>query len=354
MKLGNANVNKIRLGSTQMKRVYLGSNIVWQNAPTAIAATGVGTTSFTAEWEAYSGAVVYYLDVSETSDFSTFVYENQIVEAPATSYVVIGLNSNTTYYYRVRASDDADSLAFFNRVANVGGTLTSTEQIAIIDLVQDLKDYGIWTKMKAVYPMVGASAAACAQNLKSSSFTGTFTSGWTYASTGVTPNGTSAYMNTNIVLQTDLFGKDSSISYYSRTDSNGLKADIGSFGNLAVNSISMYTRLNNEFYLDYPIETSRITVSNTNSLGMYNANNSSSVGRTLFKNGAKIINSSFSNNDFPVNTNPNLIIGSSYSGGRSSDRQIAFASMGSALTDTEASNYYTAVQAFQTTLSRNV
>jgi hypothetical protein len=26
---------------------------------------------------------------------------------------------------------------------------------------------GIWTSMKAIYPMVGASAAACAQNLKS-------------------------------------------------------------------------------------------------------------------------------------------------------------------------------------------
>ena len=52
--------------------------------------------------------------------------------------------------------------------------------------------------MKAIYPMVGASAAACAQNLKSSSFTGTFTSGWTFASSGVTPNGTSAYFNTYI------------------------------------------------------------------------------------------------------------------------------------------------------------
>ena len=35
-------------------------------------------------------------------------------------------------------------------------------------------------------------------------------------------------------------------------------------------------------------------------------------------------------------------------------KQCAFASIGSGLTDTEAANFYTAVQAFQTTLGRNV
>jgi hypothetical protein len=37
-----------------------------------------------------------------------------------------------------------------------------------------------------------------------------------------------------------------------------------------------------------------------------------------------------------------------------STRQCAFSSIGDGLTDTQASNFYTAVQAFQTTLSRNV
>jgi hypothetical protein len=36
------------------------------------------------------------------------------------------------------------------------------------------------------------------------------------------------------------------------------------------------------------------------------------------------------------------------------NKQIAFASIGDGLTDTEAANFYTAVQAFQTALSRNV
>jgi hypothetical protein len=37
-----------------------------------------------------------------------------------------------------------------------------------------------------------------------------------------------------------------------------------------------------------------------------------------------------------------------------SNRECAFSSIGDGLTDTQASNFYTAVQAFQTTLSRQV
>jgi phage major head subunit gpT-like protein len=101
MKLGALDISTVKLGTNQVQAVYQGANLVWQNAPVATAATGVGQTSFTANWNAYSGATYYLLDVSESSDFSTFVYENQITTS--TSYVVIGLNSNTTYYYRVRA-----------------------------------------------------------------------------------------------------------------------------------------------------------------------------------------------------------------------------------------------------------
>jgi len=99
---------------------------------------------------------------------------------------------------------DPDAQAFFDRVTTAGGTLSTTEQTAVNTLVLQMKADGIWTKMKAIYPMVGASAAACAQNLKSSSFTGTFNGGWTFASTGVQGNGTNAYMNTGFVSSTEV------------------------------------------------------------------------------------------------------------------------------------------------------
>ena len=122
---------------------------------------------------------------------------------------------------------DPDAQSFFDRVTAAGGSLTTTEKNAVNQLVLDMKSAGIWTAMKAIYPMVGASAAACAQNLKSSSFTGTFSSGWTFASTGATPNGTSAYMDTGLNANSDLTYTDFHHSYYSRTNNSTTGYEIG-------------------------------------------------------------------------------------------------------------------------------
>ena len=133
MKLGALDISTVKLGANQVQAVYLGNNLVWQNAPVAIAATGVGTTSFTANWNAYSGATYYLLDVSESSDFSTFVYEDQQVNAPSTSYVVIGLNPNTTYYYRVRASTDALPFEFTVDTTIAGSSGVGKFQLPLIN-----------------------------------------------------------------------------------------------------------------------------------------------------------------------------------------------------------------------------
>jgi hypothetical protein len=183
-----------------MKRVYLGSNIVWQNAPTAIAATGVGTTSFTANWEAYSGATYYLLDVSETSDFSTFVYQNEIVLAPNTSYVVIGVQSNTTYYYRVRASDgDLDYLNIINYATTQGYTLPSEPQQALQEqLLVDLKNAGVWSKLDtfAVFATDGDSDFALIDWKRVTNYTAVNSPDFT-PNGGFTGDGLAAYIDTN-------------------------------------------------------------------------------------------------------------------------------------------------------------
>lgn len=128
---------------------------------------------------------------------------------------------------------DADAQAFFDRVTAAGGTLSATEKTAVNQLVLDMKSYSIWTAMKAIYPMVGASAAACAQNLKSSSFTGTFNGGWTFASTGATPNGTTGYMDTGLTPSTELNVNSNGIGFYTSRANSENKSDVvnmGSFG----------------------------------------------------------------------------------------------------------------------------
>jgi len=353
MRLGNTDIASVKLGSSQVQAVYLGSNLVWQNAPVAIAATGVGTTSFTANWNAYSGATYYLLDVSESSDFSTFVYENQITTS--TSYVVIGLESNTTYYYRVRANVgyDSDAQAFFDRVTTASGSLSTTEQDAVNTLVVQMKADGIWTKMKAIYPMVGASAAACAQNLKSSSFTGTFSSGWTFASTGVTPNGTSAYMDTGFNLSTQIGANSSHLSFYSRTNIGTTQGDIGCFSNPAgTTDNEILIRYGGTFY-GFNNPSKYVSVSNSDSRGFYQLN-AESLNLKAFKNSSQF-GSTVSLTSY-TSTNLNVYVGGINKNGlvTPSTKECAFASIGDGLTDTEASNFYTAVQAFNTTLNRSV
>ncbi len=74
------------------------------SAPVAGAASDIGTTSFTANWTAAANANAYYLDVSTSNTFSSFVsgYNNRSV-GNVTSYIVTGLSTGTNYYYRVRA-----------------------------------------------------------------------------------------------------------------------------------------------------------------------------------------------------------------------------------------------------------
>lgn len=173
------------------------------SAPVATAATGVGQTSFTANWNAYTGATYYLLDVSASPTFNTFIYENQQVNAPTTSYVVIGLEPNTTYYYRVRASTEAltdpDYQAILDYATTQGYTLpTSAQQVLQNQLLVDLKDAGIWSKLDtfAVFATDGNSDFALIDWKRLSQYTAvnspTFTS-----NQGFTGNGTSSYINTN-------------------------------------------------------------------------------------------------------------------------------------------------------------
>ncbi len=66
------------------------------------AATDITGSSFTAHWLAIPGAISYDIDVSESSDFSSFVsgYENLNVQD---TFKVINVGQGT-YYYRVRVN----------------------------------------------------------------------------------------------------------------------------------------------------------------------------------------------------------------------------------------------------------
>lgn len=251
-------------------------------------------------------------------------------------------------------SFDADAQAFFTRVADAGGSLSTTEQTAVNTLVVQMKADGIWTKMKAIYPMVGASAASCAQNLKSSSFTGTFNGGVTFASTGVKGNGTTGYFDTNYNPVTDGLSVTSAhISAYTRQDETG-NSGFGRFDRTAgVNKcLAVFIYESNSFY--YEIGTGIATGSPaTLNKGFHLVKSDGSTGKGFLNNVQK--GSNFTAAGSFASANLRLLsLDISPFGVYYNQKECCFGSIGIGLSDTDSSNFYTAVQAFQTTLSRNV
>ena len=253
---------------------------------------------------------------------------------------------------------DADWLAYYNRVIAAGGSLTTTEQNATKTLVADLKANGLWTPMKAIYPMVGASAEACAQNLKSASFTGSFSTGWTFASTGVTPNGTSAYMDTGFNLINDFASpSNASIGAYLRSNNVKNAADMGA-GDTggATRGILMFVDFADIYYAS-AFSALLNGGTNTDSRGFYLVQRNSGNAENRKRGNVSIDN--IQALPTGIVENLNIYVGAaSYITGNSSqsfsNRETAFNFIGTALTTTEYNNFYTAVQAFQTTLGRQV
>jgi hypothetical protein len=248
-----------------------------------------------------------------------------------------------------------DAVAFFNRVTAAGGTLSVTEQKATNQLVLNMKSAGIWSAMKAIYPMVGASAAACAQNLKSSSFTGAFSTGWTFASTGVKGNLASTFMDTGLVPFVDLLQDNMHTSIYSRTDNSNAAYDFGSSDSVAkVDGYLKYETFGARFNLNSG-DAFRPFFYPTTSTGFFQGSKLSNISRKIFYNG--VLQNTNTTLDIKTLNNYNIYLGALNNVGVSyfpSNREYCFFSIGIGLTDSQSSNFYTAVQAFQTTLSRQV
>lgn len=250
---------------------------------------------------------------------------------------------------------DSDAQAFIDRVTAAGGTLSLTEREAVNNLTLSLKSSGVWTNIKAIYPMIGASAAACAQNLKSSSFTGAFSGSWTFANTGATPNGTNAYMTTGFNSSIHASANSGCFGYYSRTN-NGSK-NMAELGALSTNYFFMHACLSNTTYFmpNTVAAAGYIQFANTNSSGFFQA----------FRTGATTIGGRWNTNTYSGTINYASVNLECWVGARNpgsnppadayySNRQCALAYFGDSINDTQAGSFYTAVQTFQTSLSRQV
>jgi lysozyme len=108
--LDNNNNNQIDAGDTQLNSQQTSSMLTVTSgtlsAPISNSGSNISANGFTANWANVTGATSYNLDVSTNNSFSSFVgsYNNFNV-SNVNSYSVTGLSCNSTYYYRIRATN---------------------------------------------------------------------------------------------------------------------------------------------------------------------------------------------------------------------------------------------------------
>ena len=248
---------------------------------------------------------------------------------------------------------DPDASAFIS----AAGITNSTQKTAINQLVLDLKSYSIWAKMQAIYPFVGGTATSHKYNLKDPrdldvAYRLQFNGGWTHSSNGIQGDGSTGYANT--------FAAAPSTAIPDR-------ANHWSSYNKQLPSSAKYTGI-----FDYPPNFSTYgwyggPGSNwfgglqnfagtgiSSQTGFINGTVTSSSNAVLYLNGSSIYSTSSTTS---FGGSYNYYLGAQNQGGNATsynDALVAFASLGNSLTATNAANFYTAVQAFQTTLGRQV
>ena len=253
---------------------------------------------------------------------------------------------------------DADALAFFTAVEGGGDTLTTTEKDAVNTLVVNLKADSIWSKLQVIYPIVGGTASSVKWNLKdprdldAAYRMGVEGTGWTIDANGMKQSDDgSTYGDTHYAPNTNDASTGLHMSMYVNGGTNTRGYDF------AVNDAGTEQGLvagfnNNTLYGD--VGGSFMTNSSfTMPLGFFSVSGNSS-GQELYRNGTEVQNT--------ATVRDTSISLAFYLGRRNStsapaeptDRRYAFASLGEYLDATESSDLATAVETFNTSLSREV
>lgn len=253
---------------------------------------------------------------------------------------------------------DPNATAFFI----AAGITDPTQRLAVSNLAWELKIYGLWNKMKAIYPMVGQAGVSSSfeVNLKDpNTFRGTFSGSWLYSDTGVTGNGEDTYMDTGIDIST--ISKDSIHASVYNGKTNLWEPDFlfgvytsGTNALAASNYPNLIGGQNGLVGFISDLEPD-YTVDNVNSGGLYLINRQSSIIKQHWIRNVKTQYSRSSTAPVPGLT---LLLGANINNlnniyGINSQENRLF-TVGDGLTDTDAANFYAAVQRFQTTLGRQV
>lgn len=320
--------------------------------------------------------VIYVNSISQTISISNAgVYTNEnAISTPIGTYPFKGkipifnlyLNKEFTqeevtqnfdfYKNRFGLDVDTDAQAFIDAT----GITNPTQQSAIDTLVKGLKDDGLWTKMKAIYPFVGGTADTHKYNLKDPrdldvAFRLTPDGTITHSSTGVKASGAVGIgLDTHLIPSDSLLLNSTSIGYYSRENVDSVVWQCMGSGLATGEVISMYLRFTDGNSYGRINDAGYASGSTLDSLGLFVTSRTSNSLYKIYKRGS-IIGSSSNTTSIPITTSIGILgIRQSGSFVVGEGRECAFSFIADGLTDQEVVDLNTLVQAYQTTLNREV
>jgi hypothetical protein len=213
------------------------------------------------------------------------------------------------------------------------------------------------TKMKALYPFVGGTASTHRWNFMdardlNAAFRLTFTGTLVHSSTGINSNGVNGFYNTNFNCTSNGSLNNQSLGVYIRTNLDGGSGSLDFGTEFTTGALTqIYAKVlsgGTQNTLMRVNDNGAVFSNNTNSQGFYAASRLSS-GSFLQQKNNTITTTSVSSIGLPTANILGFKNTTTYT-----PREQAFAFIGDGLTNTELTNYYTLVQAFQTTLGRQI
>jgi len=255
---------------------------------------------------------------------------------------------------------DFDAAAFVEATGISG----QAQLTAINNLVIGLKANNLWNKMQLIYPFVGGTAYTHKFNLKNTNtFTATFNGALIHNSYGVGSGSIgNGYIDSNFLDTRDFANISSSahVSIYG-TVSNGVTGQIHGFSNIEPTTFNsnggIIFQPNNYLYggAIRIFGNGNLSVSTSNGLGLNIITRTTSTANAFYYNTSTTSYSNTATAAFSrAGTLGTLKFLGSYYGNTTAMLALGFATIGEGLSSTDAQNLYTVVQAYQTTLGRNV
>ena len=262
-------------------------------------------------------------------------------------------------------SGTTEANTYLSAVVAAGGTgITSTVSAATRTLFTELVSNGLYNKMTAMYPMLGGNSSGAKFNAvnpvdTNGAYRLTFNGGWSFTSSGATPNGANAYANTYLTGSTlDRYSQHQ--SFYSLTQTTGNMQEMGARN--GAGGSGTYSELvicitafggNFRSYNLNSVGLGNDLTANTLSTGYFVSSRETDTKSYFYKNGSL--------NQSGTTTTNGTVPFSFYLGatndngnpGSYGSRAAGFASFGSGLTPSEITTLQTIVNTWATSIGRN-